>query len=196
MPVTTTACSVPRGAYGDSISRVSGQRHGWVSTPCRIFRTRTLSCILLELPRQWQVIKLTTSRYISWYIVRSCSTSLAGYRSQYTVLTTRHRVTVAWYAAFIISVTAALRDRRDETTPVILAELKQMIDKWHDVHNSDLSKKQRSAIIKPSMFLTGKNLASGALESWRDPAGQRTCPHIVRVSNSSNIRCGELKSLQ
>jgi hypothetical protein len=32
-------------------------------------------------------------------------------------------------STFTISVTAALRDRRDEATPVIMAELKQMLDK-------------------------------------------------------------------
>ena len=44
------------------------------------------------------------------------------------------------YSAFTISVRAALRERRDETTPVIMASLKQMLDKnvWHGVHTSGL----------------------------------------------------------
>jgi hypothetical protein len=72
-------------------------------------------------------------------------------------------------SAFTISVTAALRDRRDEATPVIMAELKQMLDKrvWHGVHTQDLSKKQRSAIIRSSMFLKDKYLASGAFERFK-----------------------------
>jgi hypothetical protein len=67
-------------------------------------------------------------------------------------------------SAFTFSVTAALRDRRDEATPVIMAELKQMLDKR--VHTHDLSKKQRSAIIRSSMFLD-KYLASGAFERFK-----------------------------
>ena len=45
-------------------------------------------------------------------------------------------------SAFTISVTAALRDRRDEATPVIMAELKQMLDKhvFHGVHINDPTK--------------------------------------------------------
>jgi Reverse transcriptase (RNA-dependent DNA polymerase) len=72
-------------------------------------------------------------------------------------------------SVFTISVTAALRDRRDEATPVIMAELKQMLDKhvWHGVHTRDLSKKQRSAIIRSSMFLKDKYLASGAFERFK-----------------------------
>lgn len=73
------------------------------------------------------------------------------------------------YSAFTISVRAALRDRRDEATPVIMAELKQMLDKhvWHGVHTSSLTHKQRSAIIRSSMFLKDKYLASGAFERFK-----------------------------
>ena len=73
------------------------------------------------------------------------------------------------YSAFTISVRAALRDRRDEATPVIMAELKQMLDKgvWHGVYTSSLTKKQRSAIIRSSMFLKDKYLASGAFERFK-----------------------------
>ena len=71
--------------------------------------------------------------------------------------------------AFTISVRAALRDRRDEATPVIMAELKQMLDKhvWHGVHTSSLTPMQRSAIIRSSMFLKDKYLASGAFERFK-----------------------------
>jgi hypothetical protein len=73
------------------------------------------------------------------------------------------------HSAFTISVRAALRYRRDEATPVIMAELKQMLDKrvWHGVHLRDLSTKQRSAIIRLPMFLKDKYLASGAFERFK-----------------------------
>ena len=92
-----------------------------------------------------------------------------------------------WYhsndSAFIISVTAALRDRRDEATLVIMAELKQILDShvWHGVHTRNLPKKMRRAIIKSSVFLKDKYLASGAFEIFKarlvaggKPAGERT----------------------
>jgi hypothetical protein len=62
-------------------------------------------------------------------------------------------------SAFTISVTAALRDRLDEATPVIMAELKQILDKrvWHGVHTQDLSKN----------VLKDKCLASGAFERFK-----------------------------
>jgi Reverse transcriptase (RNA-dependent DNA polymerase) len=52
---------------------------------------------------------------------------------------------------------------------VIMAELKQMLDKhvWHGVNTQDLSKKQRSAIIRSSMFLKDKYLAAGAFERFK-----------------------------
>ena len=45
-------------------------------------------------------------------------------------------------SVFTINVTAALKDRYDEATPVIMAELKQMLDKhvFHGVHTNDLTK--------------------------------------------------------
>ena len=71
-------------------------------------------------------------------------------------------------SAFTIRVTAALRDRRDEATPVIMAELKQMLDKhvFHGVRTRNLTKTQQSAIIRSSMFLKDKYLASGAFERF------------------------------
>ena len=52
-------------------------------------------------------------------------------------------------SAFTVSVEAVIRDRCDEVTPVIMAELKQMLDKHvrHGVHARDLTKEQRTAII-------------------------------------------------
>ena len=49
-----------------------------------------------------------------------------------------------------------------------MAELKQMLDKhvWHGVHTQDLSK-QRSAIIRSSMFLKDEYLASGTFERFK-----------------------------
>ena len=65
--------------------------------------------------------------------------------------------------AFNISVRAALRDRGEEAKPVIIKELKQMIDKkvWHGVKVSQLNQTARRAIIRSSMFLKDKYLASG-----------------------------------
>ena len=50
-----------------------------------------------------------------------------------------------------------------------MAEPKQMLDKhvWYGVQTKDLSKKQRSAIIRSSMFLKDKYLASDAFEKFR-----------------------------
>ena len=73
------------------------------------------------------------------------------------------------YSAFTISVRAALRDRREEATPVIMAELKQILDKhgWHGVHKSSLTPLQRSAIKRSSMFLKDKYLSSGAFKRFK-----------------------------
>jgi len=51
---------------------------------------------------------------------------------------------------------------------VIEAELRQMHDKtvWHGVHLQDLTKTQRRAIIRSSMFLKDKYFASGAFEKF------------------------------
>ena len=70
--------------------------------------------------------------------------------------------------AFKMSVKAAMRDRPKEALPVIEAELRQMHDKtvWHGVHLQDLTKTQRRAIIRSSMFLKDKYFASGAFEKF------------------------------
>jgi hypothetical protein len=71
--------------------------------------------------------------------------------------------------AFVMSVKAAMRDRGPEAEAVILAELQQMVDKnvWHPVDTRGLSSKQRRAIIRSSMFLKDKYLASGVFEKFK-----------------------------
>ena len=71
--------------------------------------------------------------------------------------------------AFKISVRMAMRDRPEEARPVIMAELQQMVDKrvWHAVHLRDLSHGDRKRIIRSSMFLKDKYLASGAFERFK-----------------------------
>jgi len=71
--------------------------------------------------------------------------------------------------AFKISVRAALRDREDEARPVIMAELQQMVDKnvWHGVHSTDLTVAERKAVIRSSMFLKDKYMASGAFDKLK-----------------------------
>lgn len=71
--------------------------------------------------------------------------------------------------AFKITVRSAMRDRPAEALPVILAELEQMIRKgvWHGVRTRDLTSKQRQGIIRSSMFLKDKYLASGAFEKFK-----------------------------
>ena len=71
--------------------------------------------------------------------------------------------------AFVMSVKAAMRDRGPEAEAVILAELQQMVDKnvWHPVHTRGMSSKERRAIIRSSMFLKDKYLASGVFEKFK-----------------------------
>jgi hypothetical protein len=71
--------------------------------------------------------------------------------------------------AFTMSVKAAMRDRGQEAEEVIVAELQQMLDKnvWHPIHAKGLSGKERRAIIRSSMFLKDKYLASGAFEKFK-----------------------------
>ncbi len=51
--------------------------------------------------------------------------------------------------AFKISARAALRDREDEASPIIMAELQQVVDKkvWHGVHSTSLTAVERKAVI-------------------------------------------------
>jgi len=71
--------------------------------------------------------------------------------------------------AFKITVKSAMRDRPAEALPVILSELEQMLEKgvWHGVHSRDLTSTQRRAIIRSSMFLKDKYLASGVFEKFK-----------------------------
>ena len=71
--------------------------------------------------------------------------------------------------AFTISVKMALRERGEEARPVIMAELQQMVDKrvWHGMHVRNLSHEQRKRIIRSSMFLKDKYLASGAFDRFK-----------------------------
>ena len=71
--------------------------------------------------------------------------------------------------AFTMSVRAALRERGEEAQSVITAELKQMCEKrvWHGVHTSTLTAKERMSIIRSSMFLKDKYLASGSFDRFK-----------------------------
>ena len=71
--------------------------------------------------------------------------------------------------AFKISVNAALREREEEARPVIMAELQQMVDKkvWHAVHTFDLTAVERKAVIRSSMFLKDKYMASGMFDKFK-----------------------------
>ena len=71
--------------------------------------------------------------------------------------------------AFKISVNAALRERGDEARPVILAELKQMMEKhvWHGVLVSNLTRDERDKVIRCSMFLKEKFTASGEYDKLK-----------------------------
>ncbi len=62
-----------------------------------------------------------------------------------------------------------MRDRPKEALPVIEAELHQMHDKqvWYEVRMRDLTKQQRKAIIRSSMFLKDKSFASGTFENFK-----------------------------
>ena len=63
-----------------------------------------------------------------------------------------------------ISVREALRTRGDEASRVIVAELKQMLDKrvWVPVLGSRITASQRAAVIRSSMFLKRKNNPDGS----------------------------------
>ena len=69
----------------------------------------------------------------------------------------------------IMSVIAALRDRKDETTTAITAELTQMgvMKVWHGVNTADLDPQERRAIIRSKIFLKDKYLASGVFDKFK-----------------------------
>lgn len=70
---------------------------------------------------------------------------------------------------FKISVREALAQRPTEARQVIEAELRQMLDKgvWAPIHVSQLSDGERKVIIRSSMFLKDKYLASGEHEKLK-----------------------------
>ena len=71
--------------------------------------------------------------------------------------------------ALTMSVKTALRDRKEEATSVMKAELTQMNTKkvWHGVKSKNLTVPQRRAIIRSSMFLKDKYLASGTFDKFK-----------------------------
>ena len=71
--------------------------------------------------------------------------------------------------ALTMSVKTALRDRKEEATSVMKAELTQMKTKnvWHGVKTRNLTVPQRRAIIRSSMFLKDKYLASGTFDKFK-----------------------------
>ena len=71
--------------------------------------------------------------------------------------------------AFNISVKEALRTRGDEAEKVIMKELKQMLTKsvWTPVHGRALTAVQKGRVIRSSMFLKEKFLASGEFEKLK-----------------------------
>ncbi len=72
--------------------------------------------------------------------------------------------------AFKISVNAALCDRSDKASPVIIAELiKKMMDKqvWHGVLVSYITRNKREKIIRCSMYLKEEFTASGEFEKLK-----------------------------
>jgi len=71
--------------------------------------------------------------------------------------------------AFKITVKSAMRDRPAEALPVILSELEQMLTKgvWHGVHAKHLSSSERRAVIRSSMFLKDKYLATGVFDKFK-----------------------------
>lgn len=68
-----------------------------------------------------------------------------------------------------ITVREAIRTRGEEAERVIMKELNQMINKrvWTPVDGKKLSAEQRSCIIRSSMFLKEKYLASGEFEKLK-----------------------------
>ena len=71
--------------------------------------------------------------------------------------------------AFKISVRKAMKERPNDAEPVIIKEMKQMLEKkvWHGKHMADLTATERSAVIRSSMFLKDKYLASGAFDKFK-----------------------------
>ena len=71
--------------------------------------------------------------------------------------------------AFKISLNSALRERGNESRPIIMAELRHMVDKrvWHGVRVSDLAFSERAVIIRSSMIMRDKFTASGEFDKFK-----------------------------
>jgi len=71
--------------------------------------------------------------------------------------------------AFRVNVKSAIRERGEEARRVIVDELTQMVNKkvWHGVHRRQLTLEQRKAILRSSIFLKDKYLASGDFEKYK-----------------------------
>ena len=71
--------------------------------------------------------------------------------------------------AFKISAKAAIEQRGESARSVIVTELKQMVDKkvWHGVHRNQLTKAERGAMIRSSLFMKDKYFASGDFEKYK-----------------------------
>lgn len=69
-----------------------------------------------------------------------------------------------------MSVKAALKQRPKDAEPVIRAELQQLEDKqvWHPVHRKCLTKSQRMAVLRSSMFMKDKYTAEGAFAKFKE----------------------------
>jgi hypothetical protein len=70
---------------------------------------------------------------------------------------------------FNITVREAIHTRGEKTVPVIMKELNQMISKrvWTPIDGNRLTAEERSRIIRSSMFLEEKYLASGQFEKLK-----------------------------
>ena len=68
-----------------------------------------------------------------------------------------------------VSVRAAMRDRPEAAAPVAKSELKQMVDKrvFHPVRADTLSDSERRGILRSSMFMKDKFVASGAFDKYK-----------------------------
>jgi hypothetical protein len=71
--------------------------------------------------------------------------------------------------ALHVSVRAAMKERPDEAYPVARGEIEQMLSKnvFHPVHTSGMTHQERKAILRSSMFMKDKFLASGAFEKYK-----------------------------
>jgi hypothetical protein len=102
---------------------------------------------------------------LTYLMLNSADQDLAAFRRQ--LAGTSHWVDKCF--ALKVSVKRAIRERGPAATQVIEAELQQMVDKgvWHGIHPRNLSRAKRAAIIRSSMFLKDKFLASGGFDKYK-----------------------------